>query len=245
MPPIEPVGVLSVGIDSDTAGFTVTNTSASDLSVLITLMARARGADAATARERLVAVTSPESHDDVLRVADVADETAYARLWHDDVEVHAHRRGGFTATRSGALVVPLPAGATFRLGHDPAALRDGVVVAAVAAAGDGLDGPLVPVDRGPAASIGEKPEIPSQTVSPPRPSAVSGDGVDGPRQGTDATCPPSDAALEPARYGVDDVGSREQQVLTRGPDAAADHVHAFAPVAAPEGVDPEVGAVRP
>lgn len=161
VPAIEPVRAPGVDIDADPAGFTVVNTSASDLSVLITLMARARGTDAATSRGRLLTVTSPESRADVLRVADADDASAYRRLWLDDIEVHDHARGGSTAVRSGSVVVPLPAGATFRLGHDPEELREGVVVAAVAAVGDGLEGALLPVDRGAAASIGDRPEPPA------------------------------------------------------------------------------------
>jgi hypothetical protein len=161
VPTTAPIGAGGVGIVSDADGFTVTNASQGPLSVLITLMARARGTDGASARERLSAVTSAESCSDVLRVTEIADDSVYERLWLDDVEVHEHVRGGSTATRSGAVVVPLPARARFRLAHDPAALRGGVVVAAVAAIGDGLDGPLMPVDRGAAASIGEKPEPPA------------------------------------------------------------------------------------
>lgn len=160
-PVMEPVAAGHVVIDANSAGFTVTNESPTDHSVLITLMARARATDAENARIRLLTLTSPASHAGVLRVADVMDDSAYARLWLDDVEAHEHPRGGTTATRSGAVVVPMPSGASFQLTHDPAALREGVVVAAVAAIGDGLDGTLLPVDRGAAASIGERPDPPA------------------------------------------------------------------------------------
>lgn len=161
VPANEPVGASDIGIAADSAGFTITNASASDLAVLVTLMARAAGADPAVALERLLEVTSTESHTEVLRIADPGDATAYARLWHGDIEVHEHVKGGFTASRSGTVLVPLTAGATFRLASDPVALRGGVVVAAVAAVGDGLNGALLPIERGPAASIGERPDPPA------------------------------------------------------------------------------------
>jgi hypothetical protein len=159
VPAIEPIDAVDVGLDADDAGFTVTNASASDLSVLVTLMARAQGADAATARERLISATSVESRADVLRISDMADESAYARLWHDDIAVHERASGGWGAARSGTVLVPLPAGSGFRLGHEAAPDRV-VIVAAVGAVGIGFDGPLLPVDRGAAASIGERPALP-------------------------------------------------------------------------------------
>lgn len=155
-----PTDAAGVAVGADDAGFTLTNSSASDLCVLVTLMARASGVDAAAARERLLTVTASGSRNDPLRVADAGDDSAYARLWQNDVETHERAGGTWTATRSGAVVVPLPAGARFRLAQDAAALRLGVVVAAVAAVGTGADGALRAVDRGPAASIGERPDSP-------------------------------------------------------------------------------------
>lgn len=165
VPAIRPVAAVGIEIASDDVGFTVANSTASDLSVLVTLMARAGGADAATARAQLLAVTSVTSNPEVLRIADPADESAYANLWHDDVAEHERASGEWTAVRSGAVLVPLCAGGSFRLTHDADALRGGVVVAAVAAVGMGLDGTLIPVDRGPSASIGERPALPRGVVS--------------------------------------------------------------------------------
>lgn len=153
-PSYEPGDADGILVDADGSGFTVANTSAIHRSVLLTLMARAAGEDAAAARSRLSALTSDESTADVHR-AEPGERDAYLRLWHDDLSVRA-RSGGWIATRSGTVIVPLPAGTDFRLGRDAAAPCEGVVVAAVAAVGSGPDGELRPVD-GTSATFGERP----------------------------------------------------------------------------------------
>ena len=148
-----------IAVFADASGFTVTNSSRTDASILVALMAKATHAEEAGARERLGMLTSCEGQASPLRVPLEGDAHAYARLWQDDVEVQEHARGGWTATRSGIVVLPVPAGSSFALAHDPGALRLGVVVAAVAAAGVGLvDVPLVSIERGATASIGERPD---------------------------------------------------------------------------------------
>lgn len=159
VPALEPVAAVGIELESDAGGFTVRNVSDSDHSVLITLMARARGADEASARARLLVLTSSRSAAAVLRVA-AADDAAYACLWLGDIEAHERAAGDVSAARSGAVVLPLRAGASYRLAHEPAALQQGVVVAAIAALGVGIDGALIPVERGPSASIGERPVLP-------------------------------------------------------------------------------------
>lgn len=148
-----------MGIVSDASGFTVSNASAADSSVLVTLMAKAMDDDERRVRERLLALTSSEVRELPLQVPLEGDPAAYAHLWQDDIEVREHRRGAWVATRSGAVVLPIRAGSSFALRHDRHALRLGVVVAAVAAAGSGLgrDVPLAPVDGGPSAAIGQTP----------------------------------------------------------------------------------------
>ena len=160
VPALEPVAAVGIELESDAGGFTVRNVSDSDHSVLITLMARARGADEASARARLLVLTSARSAAAVLRVEAGADDAAYADIWLGDIEAHERAGGDVSATRSGAVVLPLRAGASYRLAHEPAALEQGVVVAAVAALGVGIDGALIPVERGPSASIGERPVLP-------------------------------------------------------------------------------------
>jgi hypothetical protein len=127
--------------------------------VLVNLMAKATGADEQQARELLMSVTSTEGRGRPLHVPPEGDAEAFARLWQDDIEVRRHGRTGWKATRSGIVVLPIPAACSFLLPHDSVLPRGAVMVAAVAAAGVGLtDAVLRPVDRGPTASIGEMPE---------------------------------------------------------------------------------------
>ena len=160
VPPLEPLTTVGIALESDAGGFTAVSSSGSDHSVLITLMARAGGADEREARARLRMLTSPDAAVGVPHVDAAEATSAYRRLWFDDIETHTRAAGDVTATRSGAVVVPLPAGGSYRLAHQPAALEHGVVVAAVAAVGVGLEGPLIPVERGASASIGERPVLP-------------------------------------------------------------------------------------
>lgn len=156
-PSDEPGDAEGIRLDADGGDFTVANTSAADRCVLLTLLARAAGEDAEAAQARLRALTSAGFAVDIHRVQP-GEQDAYRRLWHDDVAVRT-RSEGCIATRSGTVVVPLPAGTDVRLGADVAVSAEGVVVAAVAAVGVGLDGELRPVD-GPSATLGERPPLP-------------------------------------------------------------------------------------
>lgn len=151
-----------VTILADPSGFTVTNTSSTDLTVLVTLMAKAAGTDAESARDRLFELTSPSGRTDPLRVALDGAADAYTRLWQYDVVAREHPRDGWVATRSGAVLLPIRAGESVALVQNAEALRAGVVVADIAAVASGVDAeaPLVGIDRGASASIGEAPVPP-------------------------------------------------------------------------------------
>lgn len=151
-----------VRLVADESGFTVVSDASCPLRVLVTLMAKAEGADPVEARTRLSALTAGAGGLTPLRArADTVD--VYARLWLDDLQTH-ERSGRWTAIRSGAVVVPLSERGSFTLSHDAEALRTGVVVAAVAAVGlgDESDEPLSVVDRGASATIGERPALPGR-----------------------------------------------------------------------------------
>lgn len=154
----------AVTIRAEASRFVVTNRSAVALSVLVTFMAKATGTDAAHARARLVALTSSDARPDPLWLRSLESSIdPYASLWQDDIAEFPHARGGWVATRSGGVVLPLPAGVAFELGPEAEVGSLGAVVAGVAAVGADLDGPvtLTPVDHaaiaaldGPSASRG-------------------------------------------------------------------------------------------
>ena len=148
-----------VGITADARGFTVLNASSADLTVLVTMIARADGRDADEAGARLAALTSTRFREGPLRVTPEGD--AYRHLWHATVVVRERPGHRWVATRAGGLVIALRAGSPFVLAHDAVRLPPGVVVAGVAAIGLGLDpgAQLVPVDRGRYASLGEQPSV--------------------------------------------------------------------------------------
>lgn len=147
-----------VGITADARGFTVLNASRADLTVLVTMVARADGHDADEAGARLAALTSTRFREGPLRAAPEG-EAAYRHLWHATVMVGERPGHRWVATRAGGLVIALRAGSPFVLAHDAVRLPPGVVVAGVAAIGVGLDAGvrLIPVDRGRYASLGELP----------------------------------------------------------------------------------------
>ncbi len=149
-----------VGITADARGFTVLNASGADLTVLVTMIARAEGDDADEAGARLAALTSTRFREGPLRVTPEGD-AAYRRLWHATVVVRERPGRKWVATRAGGLVIALRAGSPFVLAHGAVRLPPGVVVAGIAAIGVGLDpgAPLIPVDRGRYASLGEQPSF--------------------------------------------------------------------------------------
>lgn len=156
----ERASAADVDITADGRGFTVTNAAGADLTVLVTLIARATGPDADAARAHLVALTSNESWDGPLRVTPRGDPAAYSRLWHEPIAVRRSTTKEWVATRAGGLVIALPGGASFRFAPQSSRHPRGIVVAAVAAlsAGLGIGAHLAPVDRGAHASLGEAPE---------------------------------------------------------------------------------------
>ena len=147
-----------VGITADARGFTVLNASGADLTVLVTMIARADGHDADEAGARLAALTSTRFREGPLRVAPDG-AAAYRRLWHATVVIRESAGRRWVATRAGGLVIALRAGSPFVLAHGAVRLPPGVVVAGVAAIGVGLDpgARLIPVARGRYASLGEQP----------------------------------------------------------------------------------------
>jgi len=151
----------SVAIRSGPTGFTLSNVSSTDITVLATLMAETEGADESEARSRLAMLTSTIARSEPLWITSTGADDAYTRLWKDDIYARPHSAGGWVAMRSGAIVIELSATSSFELTHDDSALELGVVVASVAAAATGLgpDGMLVGIARGASASIGELPLV--------------------------------------------------------------------------------------
>lgn len=149
-----------IGITADARGFTVLNASGADLTVLVTMVARADGHDADEAGARLAALTSTRFREGPLRVAREGD-AAYRRLWHATVVIRECPGHRWVATRAGGLVIALRARSRFVLAHGAGRLPPGVVLAGVAAVGAGLGtgARLIPVDRGRYASLGEQPSF--------------------------------------------------------------------------------------
>lgn len=159
---VDPGGarIADVGITADERGFRLLNASGADLTVLVTMIARADGHDADEAGARLAALTSTRFREGPLRVAP-EDDAAYRHLWHATVIIRERPGRRWVATRAGGLVIALRAGSPFVLAHGAVPLPPGVVVAGIAAIGVGLDAGavLTPVDWGGYASLGERPSF--------------------------------------------------------------------------------------